>query len=252
MPSPTKAHLPAGRLADPSARTTAAPYTSTIVFLVRKGWPEGHPDWADLTKQGVSVITPNPKTSGGARWNYLAAWAYGLKRNGNGGETKAQGLRRRDLFKHVPVLDTGARGSTITFAQRHQGDVLIAWRSTTRSSRSREMSKDRSWRSIVPFDQHPGRADGGAGRCQRRQARHPRGWLRRTSGFLYSSEGQELAAKHYFRPRRLADRRPNTPTRFPKLDLVTDRPGFRRLEGKAQAKHFADGGTFDQIYKPGQ
>src|ERR1700709_554062 len=103
----------------------SAPYTSTIVFLVRKGNPKGIHDWADLVKPGVSVITPNPKTSGGARWNYLAAWAYGLKA-GNGDEAKAKAFVA-DLFKHVPVLDTGARGSTITFAQRHQGDVLIAW-----------------------------------------------------------------------------------------------------------------------------
>jgi sulfate/thiosulfate-binding protein len=223
----------------------SAPYTSTIVFLVRKGNPKGIHDWADLVKPGVSVITPNPKTSGGARWNYLAAWAYGLKA-GNGDEAKAKAFVA-DLFKHVPVLDTGARGSTITFAQRHQGDVLIAWENEAFLA-SKELSKE-SLEIIVPSISilaEPTVAVVDSNVDKHGTRKLAEAYL----NFLYTPEGQELAAKHYFRPRldavaaKYADR-------FPKLDLVTIDHDFGGWTA-AQAKHFADGGTFDQIYKPGQ
>ena len=223
----------------------SAPYTSTIVFLVRKGNPKGIHDWADLTKPGVSVITPNPKTSGGARWNYLAAWAYGLK-TGDGDETKAKAYVA-DLFKHVPVLDTGARGSTITFAQRHQGDVLLAWENEAFLA-SREMSKE-GLEIVVPSISilaEPTVALVDVNADKHGTRRLAEAYLR----FLYSSEGQELAAKHYFRPRQ-AEVAAKYADRFPKLDLVTIDKDFGGWK-TAQAKHFADGGTFDQIYKPGQ
>ena len=223
----------------------SAPYTSTIVFLVRKGNPKGIHDWGDLVKPGVSVITPNPKTSGGARWNYLAAWSYGLK-VGDGDEAKAKTFVA-DLFKHVPVLDTGARGSTITFAQRHQGDVLIAWENEAFLA-SREMSKE-SLEIIVPSisilaEPTVAVVDSNVDKHGTRKLADA--YLK----FLYSPEGQELAAKHYFRPR-LAEVAAKYADRFPKLDLVTIDRDFGGWTA-AQAKHFADGGTFDQIYKPGQ
>jgi len=202
----------------------SAPYTSTIVFLVRKG---------------------NPKGSGGARWNYLAAWAYGLKAN-NGDETKAEGFVA-DLFKHVPVLDTGARGSTITFAQRHQGDVLIAWENEAFLA-AKEMSKE-SLEIVVPSISilaEPTVAVVDSNVDKHGTRKLAEAYL----NFLYSPEGQELAAKHYFRPR-LAAVAAKYADQFPKLDLVTIDHDFGGWKA-AQAKHFADGGTFDQIYKPGQ
>jgi sulfate transport system substrate-binding protein len=223
----------------------SAPYTSTIVFLVRKGNPKGVHDWADLVKPGVSVITANPKTSGGARWNYLAAWAYGLKANG-GDEAKAQAYVA-ELFKHVPVLDTGARGSTITFAQRHQGDVLIAWENEAFLA-SKELSRE-GLEIIVPSISilaEPTVAVVDVNVDKHGTRKLAEAYL----NFLYSPEGQELAAKHYFRPR-LAEVAAKYADRFPKLDLVTIDHDFGGWK-VAQAKHFADGGTFDQIYKPGQ
>jgi sulfate transport system substrate-binding protein len=223
----------------------SAPYTSTIVFLVRKGNPKGIHDWADLVKPGVSVITPNPKTSGGARWNYLAAWSYGLKA-GSGDEAKAKAFVA-DLFKHVPVLDTGARGSTITFAQRHQGDVLIAWENEAFLA-AREMSRE-SLEIVVPSISilaEPTVAVVDSNVDKHGTRKLAEAYLK----FLYSPEGQELAAKHYFRPR-LAEVAAKYADRFPKLDLVTIDHEFGGWTA-AQAKHFADGGTFDQIYKPGQ
>ena len=223
----------------------SAPYTSTIVFLVRKGNPKGIHDWGDLVKPGVSVITPNPKTSGGARWNYLAAWSYGLKA-GDGDEAKAKTFVA-DLFKHVPVLDTGARGSTITFAQRHQGDVLIAWENEAFLA-AREMSRE-SLEIVVPSISilaEPTVAVVDSNVDKHGTRKLAEAYLK----FLYSPEGQELAAKHYFRPR-LAEVAAKYADRFPKLDLVTIDHDFGGWTA-AQAKHFADGGTFDQIYKPGQ
>ena len=223
----------------------SAPYTSTIVFLVRKGNPKGIHDWADLVKPGVQVITPNPKTSGGARWNYLAAWAYGLK-TGGGDEAKAKAYVA-ELFKHVPVLDTGSRGATITFAQRRQGDVLIAWENEAFLA-SHEMSRE-NLEIIVPSISilaEPTVALVDANVDKHGTRKLAEAYLT----FLYSPEGQELAAKHYFRPR-LAKVAAQYTERFPTLDLVTIDHDFGGW-GAAQAKHFADGGTFDQIYKPGQ
>ncbi|MDB5362531.1 MAG: sbp [Rhodospirillales bacterium] len=223
----------------------SAPYTSTIVFLVRKGNPKGIHDWADLVKPGVSVITPNPKTSGGARWNYLAAWAYGLK-TGDGDEAKARAYVA-DLFKHVPVLDTGARGATITFAQRHQGDVLIAWENEAFLA-AKEMSRE-SLEIVVPSISilaEPTVAVVDSNVDKHGTRKLAEAYL----NFLYTPEGQELAAKHYFRPRQ-AEVAARYAERFPTLDLVTIDHDFGGWTA-AQAKHFADGGTFDQIYKPGQ
>lgn len=223
----------------------SAPYTSAIVFLVRKGNPKAIHDWPDLIKPGVSVITPNPKTSGGARWNYLAAWAYGLKA-GNGDEAKAKAYVS-DLFKHVPVLDTGARGATISFAQRRQGDVLIAWENEAFLA-SREMSKE-GLEIIVPSISilaEPTVAVVDANVDKHGTRKLAEAYLK----FLYTPEGQDLAAKHYFRPR-LAEVAAKYAAQFPQLDLVTIDHDFGGWK-TAQAKHFADGGTFDQIYKPGQ
>jgi sulfate/thiosulfate transport system substrate-binding protein len=220
----------------------SAPYTSTIVFLVRKGNPKGIKDWGDLVKPNVKVITPNPKTSGGARWNYLAAWAYGLKANG-GDEGKAKAFVA-ELYRHVPVLDTGARGSTITFAQRRQGDVLIAWENEAFLA-SKEMAKDNleivapsisilAEPPVAVVDKVVDR------RGTRAQAE---AYLR----FLYSHTGQELAARWYYRPRS-PEVAQKYAAQFPKIDLVTidaDFGGWRA----AQAKHFAEGGIFDQIYQ---
>ena len=223
----------------------SAPYTSTIVFLVRKGNPKGIHDWPDLVKPGVSVITPNPKTSGGARWNYLAAWAYGLKAN-NGDEAKAQAYVAA-LLKHVPVLDTGARGATITFAQRRQGDVLIAWENEAFLA-SKEMSRE-GLEIVAPSISIL--AEPTVALVDVNVDKHgTRKLAEAYLNFLYSPEGQELAAKHYFRPR-LAEVAAKYADRFPKLDLVTIDHEFGGWQA-AQAKHFADGGTFDQIYKPGQ
>src|SRR5579859_4214076 len=221
----------------------STPYTSTIVFLVRKGNPKGVHDWGDLVKPGVSVITPNPKTSGGARWNYLAAWAYGLKA-GDGDETKAEAYLT-ELFKHVPVLDTGSRGATITFAQRRQGDVLIAWENEAFLA-SREMSRE-ALEIVVPSISIL--AEPTVAVVDTNVDKHgTRALAEEYLKFLYSTEGQELAAKHYFRPR-LAEVAAKYADRFPALDLVTIDHDFGGWQA-AQAKHFADGGTFDQIYKP--
>ncbi len=220
----------------------ASPYTSTIVFVVRKGNPKGIKDWNDLIKPDVSVITPNPKTSGGARWNYLAALSYALKTNGND-ETKALGYLK-ELYRHVPVLDTGARGATITFSQRRQGDVLIAWENEAILAKQ-ELSKD-GLEIVTPsisilaeppvavvdaiVDKHGTRKEAEA-------------YLK----FLYTTEAQEIAAKHYYRPRDPAVAAAHA-SEFPTVSLTTidDFGGWKA----AQGKHFADGGVFDQIYQP--
>ncbi len=222
----------------------SAPYTSTIVFLVRKGNPKKIKDWSDLAKPGVAVITPNPKTSGGARWNYLAAWAYGLKKFSND-EAKTRDFVAA-IYKNVPVLDTGARGSTTTFAQRGIGDVLIAWENEAFLALD-ELGADK-FEIVAPslsikaeppvtvvdknVDAHGTRAVADA-------------YLK----FLYTDQGQRLAAKHYYRPVKPEFADPADLARFPKLDLVT----IDEFGGwpKAQAAHFAEGGVFDQIYKPG-
>jgi sulfate transport system substrate-binding protein len=222
----------------------SAPYTSTIVFLVRKGNPKGIHDWPDLVKPGVSIITPNPKTSGGARWNYLAAWAYALKTWGDEG-------RARDfvaaIFKAVPVLDTGARASTTTFVQRGIGDVLLAWENEALLAVN-ELGKDRLeivLPSISILAEPP------VAVVDKIAAKH--GTLEISKAYLehlYSLEGQRIAAKHFYRPRDPEVAAANA-DRFPKVNLFTIDEMFGGW-GKAQAKHFADGGVFDQIYGAGR
>ncbi|ODA65951.1 Sulfate-binding protein precursor [Methyloligella halotolerans] len=221
----------------------SAPYTSTIVFLVRKGNPKGIKDWPDLVKDGVEVITPNPKTSGGARWNFLAAWAYGEKAGGN--EKKAKEYVSK-LFQHVPVLDTGARGATTTFVQRGIGDVLLAWENEAFLA-LQELGPDQ-FEIVVPtlsIKAEPPVAvvDGNA------KAHGTEKVANAYLEFLYSKEGQGLAAKNYYRPSKPALADAADLKRFPKLDLVTiDAFGGWK---EAQPRFFDDGGIFDQIYKKG-
>lgn len=220
----------------------STPYTSTIVFLVRAGNPQGIHDWEDLIKPGVSVITPNPKTSGGARWNYLAAWGFALKRN-NGDESKAQDFVSA-LYKNVPILDSGARGSTITFVQRGIGDVLIAWENEAYLAQNK-FGKDKleiispsmsilAEPPVVVIDKVVEK---------KKTQTVALAYLQ----YLYSPEGQELAAKHYYRPR-LESVVQNFANRFAKIDLFTIADVFGGWQN-AQKKHFADGGVFDQIYE---
>ena len=219
----------------------SSPYTSTIVFLVRKGNPKGIKDWGDLAKPGVAVITPNPKTSGGARWNYLAAWAWALKQPG-GNEQKAKELLTA-IFRNVPVLDSGARGSTTTFVERGLGDVLIAWENEAQLAVN-EIGKDK-FEIVAPslsiLAEPPV-----AVVDKVVEKRGTRLTAQAYLDYLYSEEGQTIAAKHYYRPRdakvaaKYADQ-------FPKLKLVTIDDTFGGWQ-KAQKAHFADGGSFDQIY----
>jgi len=222
----------------------SAPYTSTIVFLVRKGNPKAIKDWGDLVKDGVQVITPNPKTSGGARWNYLAAWAWATKQNdGDEGKTK-QFIS--DLFTHVPVLDTGARGSTTTFAQREVGDVLLAWENEAFLVLN-EFGADK-FDIVVPslsIKAEPPVALIDENAKAKGNEEVAKAYL----DFLYSPEGQKLAAKHFFRPSDESAADPADLARFPKLELVNIDKDFGGWK-QAQAKHFADGGIFDSIYKP--
>jgi sulfate/thiosulfate-binding protein len=223
----------------------SAPYTSTIVFLVHKGNPKGIHDWDDLVKPGVSVITPNPKTSGGARWNYLAAWAYGEKKFG-GDEAKTKDFVAA-IYKNAPVLDTGARGSTITFAQRGLGDVLIAWENDAFLA-SEEFGKDQfeivapslSILAEPPVSVVDANVDAKGARKQ------AEAYLQ----FLYSPAAQAIIAKNYFRPAHPEFADPADLKRFPTLNLVTIDGAFGGWK-KAQATHFADGGVFDQIQKAG-
>ena len=219
----------------------SAPYTSTIVFLVRKGNPKGIRDWPDLLKSGVSVITPNPKTSGGARWNYLAAWAYGLKIF-RGDEAKTRNFMAA-LFRNVPVLDTGARGSTTTFVQRGIGDVLLAWENEAFLS-IEELGPDK-FDIVVPSLSIL--AEPPVALVDRNVDRHgTREFAQAYLKYLYSPAGQRLAAKHYYRPRYPQYAAPEDVARFPKLELVTINGVFGSW-ARAQATHFADGGVFDQI-----
>ena len=218
----------------------SSPYTSTIVFVVRKGNPKGIKDWGDLVKPGVSVITPNPKTSGGARWNYLAAWAWALKQPGGSEATATEYVRK--LYKNVPVLDTGARGSLTTFAQRGIGDVFISWENEAFLA-TRELGPDK-FQIIVPslsILAEPPVAVVDKVVLRRGTTEVARAYLE----YLYSKEGQEIVAKHYYRPRdpEVAAKFANV---FPKVQLVTiaDFGGWT----KAQKDHFADGGVFDKIY----
>ncbi len=215
----------------------SSPYTSTIVFLVREGNPKGLKDWGDLINDGVEVITPNPKTSGGARWNYLAAWAWAEK---NGKDPKEF---LGALFKHVPVLDTGARGSTTTFAQRGIGDVLLAWENEAYLALA-ELGDDQ-FDIVVPSVSvlaEPPVALVEANIKSDGQRKLAEAYL----NFLYSPEGQALAYKHFYRAWDASKANPEDVARFPKLDLVTidDLGGWK----KVQPEHFGDGGIFDQIY----
>lgn len=221
----------------------STPYTSTIVFLVRKGNPRGIKDWDDLVKPGVVVITPNPKTSGGARWNYLAAWAYALK-HGNNDEAKGREFLTA-LFKNVPVLDTGARGSTTTFVERKIGDVLIAWENEAYLVVN-QLGKG-EYEIVTPSLSVL--AEPPVALVDRNVERHgTRAVAEAYLQYLYSEEGQEIAAKNYYRPR-LASVAAKYATQFAKLDLVTiDDPLFGGWK-KAQKKHFADKGVFDEIYQ---
>ncbi|HXK95562.1 MAG TPA: sulfate ABC transporter substrate-binding protein [bacterium] len=236
----------------------SAPYTSTIVFLVRKGNPKGIQDWNDLVKPGISVITPNPKTSGGARWNYLAAWGYALHRElgdlkklkdpATGVAVQKAEIQALEfvkaLFKNVPVLDSGARGSTTTFVQRGIGDVLLAWENEAFLAVN-ELGKDR-FEIVVPsisilaeppvavvdrfVDKHGTRAVAEA-------------YLQ----YLYSPAGQQIAARHYYRPVSSEGVNPEDLKRFPELQLFTIDEVFGGWR-QVQAAHFDDGGIFDQIY----
>jgi sulfate transport system substrate-binding protein len=223
----------------------SAPYTSTIVFLVHKGNPKGIADWGDLAKPGVQVITPNPKTSGGARWNYLAAYGWALDRFG-GDEAKARAFLG-DLYRNVPVLDTGARGSTTTFARRGIGDVLLAWENEALLVLN-EFGRDR-FELIAPSESilaEPAVAlvDGNV------DAKGTRAVAEAYLRFLYSPTGQTLATKHFYRPARPGHAAAAADTvRLPALRLFRiDRFGGWK---KAQATHFADEGLFDQIHRPG-
>ncbi|MBC2884179.1 sulfate ABC transporter substrate-binding protein [Ochrobactrum sp. CM-21-5] len=225
----------------------SSPYTSTIVFLVRKGNPKGIRDWGDLVKDGVEIITPNPKTSGGARWNYLAAWAWANKQYG-GDEQKIKDYIA-ELFRHVPVLDTGARGATTTFVQRQLGDVLLAWENEAYLSVA-EFGED-AFDIVVPpqsiLAEPPVTVvDGNA------EANGTTKLAQAYLEYLYSPEGQAIAARHFYRPSKPDVIPADKQRKFPELTLVTiDDPIFGGW-ARAQPYHFGDGGTFDQIYKPGR
>ena len=223
----------------------SSPYTSTIVLLVRKGNPKRIHDWGDLAKPGVSVITPNPKTSGGARWNYLAVWAWALRQPG-GNEAKAKNFVSR-VYKNVPVLDAGARGSTTTFVERGIGDVLIAWENEALLA-IKELGPGK-FEVVAPSisilaEPPVAVVDKVAGKHGTTEV--ARAYLE----YLYTAEGQEIAARHFYRPRMptVAAKYAN---QFPKMTLVTMDEVFGGWK-KAQATHFADGAFFDQIYQPGQ
>ena len=219
----------------------ASPYTSTIVFLVRKGNPKGIKDWGDLVQDGIKVITPNPKTSGGARWNFLAAWAWAEAQPG-GSEDKARAFVK-DLYAHVPVLDSGARGSTTTFTQRGIGDVLLTWENEAYLSLD-ELGADK-FEIVVPSvsmlaEPPVALVDGNIHTPEQRAA------AEESLTYLYSPEGQAIAWKHYYRAWDTSKADPKDVARLPKLDLVT----ISHFGGwpKAQPAFFGDGGVFDQIY----
>ncbi len=221
----------------------AAPYTSTIVFLVRKGNPRGIKDWADLVKPGVQVITPNPKTSGGARWNYLAAWGQELRLTKD--EAKATAYVRA-LYKNVPVLDSGARGSTTTFVERGIGDVLLAWENEAILA----VNKLGPGRFDIVIPSQSVLAEPPVAVVDKVVEKRGTGAVAKAYlEFLYTEQGQEIAARNYYRPRdaKVAARHASD---FPTLTLFNVDETFGGWT-RAQATHFADGGVFDQIYKPG-
>jgi sulfate transport system substrate-binding protein len=221
----------------------SAPYTSTIVFLVRKGNPKHIRDWDDLVRAGVIIVTPNPKTSGGARWTYLAAYAYALETSGRDA-AKAKDFITR-LYKNVPILDSGARGATITFAQRGIGDVLLTWENEAHLA-LKEFGADKFEIVTPPLSIL---AEPPVAVVDKVAKRH--GTIEVASAYLeylYSDEGQEIAARNFYRPRNPAIAEKYA-VNFAKLKLVTVEQEFGGW-AKAQAAHFADGGIFDQIYQP--
>lgn len=229
-----------GRLAN-----NASPYTSTIVFLVRKGNPKQIKDWGDLVRKDVAIVTPNPKTSGGARWNYLAAWGYALKKSGT-----EEGAKQfvGDLFKNVKVLDSGARGATTSFIERGLGDVLLAWENEALLVLSQPGTSDK-FELVVPsvsiLAEPPVAVVDKVAKKHGTEA-VAKGYL----DYLYSDEGQRIIAKYHYRPSNPAILK-ETAAQFPQLALFT----VKDLEGdwdRAQRKHFAQGGLFDQIYQPGR
>lgn len=220
----------------------STPYTSTIVFLVRKGNPKHIKDWDDLVKPGINVVTPNPKTSGGARWNYLAAWAYALEKNGND-DAKAKDFVKR-LFKNVPVLDTGARGATVTFVQREVGDVLVAWENEAYLTLKEYGDKFEIVTPSLSILAEPPVAVVDKVAKKNGNEALAKAYLE----FLYTEEGQEIAARNFYRPRnekvgaKYADK-------FAKLKLVTIDQVFGGWQ-KAQKTHFNEGGVYDEIVRP--
>ncbi|HVV29032.1 MAG TPA: sulfate ABC transporter substrate-binding protein [Rhizomicrobium sp.] len=223
----------------------STPYTSTIVFLVRKGNPWKIKDWGDLVKPGIQVVTPNPKTSGGARWAYLAAWAWAEKQPG-GSPEKAKAFVA-NLYKHVPVLDTGARGSTITFTKRGIGDVLLDWENEAHLA-LKEAGGDQYQ---IVYPSRSIQAEPPVALVDKNVDRHKtRAAAEAFLKFLYTPEAQEVEAKNFYRPRNqeiLAKYR----SQFPNIPLATVDGDFGGW-AKAQATHFGDGGVFDQIYQPGK
>ncbi len=220
----------------------SAPYTSTIVFIVRAGNPKGIKDWDDLAKPGVAVITPNPKTSGGAQWNYLAAWEYAKRKYG--GDDKAKEFVAK-LYKNVPVLDSGARGSTTTFVQRGVGDVFISWENEAFLVQ-KEFGKDK-YQTIVPslsILAEPTVTVVDKVAKKRGTEAAAKAYLE----YLYSDEGQDIAGRNFYRP--ISDKaKAKYASTFPKIELFTIDKAFGGWT-KAKKVHFSDGGTFDQIYKP--
>ena len=218
----------------------SSPYTSTIVFVVRKGNPKGIKDWDDLVKSGVKVVTPNPKTSGGARWNYLAAWAYANRKFG-GDDSKVKNFIR-SLYQNVPVLDTGARGSTTTFAQRAIGDVLLSW-----ENEAHLIEKEFPGQSQIIIPSISILAEPPVAVVEKNAKKHGTEALAKAYlAYLYTPEAQDIAGKHFYRPRNqkaLSKWSKN----FPSINLVTIDKEFGGW-AKAQKAHFDDGGTFDQIY----
>ena len=223
----------------------ASPYTSTIVFLVRKGNPKQIKDWDDLVRKDVAIVTPNPKTSGGARWNYLAAWGYALKKSGS-----EEGAKQfvGDLFKNVKVLDSGARGATTSFTERGLGDVLLAWENEALLVLGQAGASDK-FELVVPSVSIL--AEPPVAVVDKVARKHGTEVVAKAYlDYLYSDEGQHIVAKHHYRPSNPAILK-ETAAQFPQLALFT----VKDLEGdweKAQKKHFAQGGLFDQIYQPGR
>ncbi len=223
----------------------SAPYTSTIVFLVRKGNPKGIKDWSDLIKPGVAVITPNPKTSGGARWNYLAAWGWALHQPG-GSESTARAFVGK-LYRNVPILDTGARGSTVTFVERGIGDVLLAWENEAFLAAEKLGRKNGEAQFEIVAPSESILAEPPVAVVEKVAKKHgaldvARAYLQ----FLYSPQAQAIEAANFYRPRS-ADAIAKSPVKFPQIKLFTIDQAFGGWT-RAQQTHFADGGTFDQIY----